>query len=152
MSKKLSSVVAVTVAALLSGCYVMPLNQYPGGAPHGSYSHSNSGGLALVPVAAYRPVFTARLYPGNPAAARVGGVSGVISNPEQGHGEFSFTLGDEQFVGEATRSPNSAKGVANASGNRGGFARCDYVMSSAALGYGSCTFASGARYDMHISQ
>lgn len=39
-----------------------------------------------------------------------------------------------------------------ASGNHGGFVRCDYMMSSAALGWGSCTFASGARYDMHISQ
>ena len=152
MSKKMLRILAVAVGAMLSGCYVMPLNQYPGGAPRGSYNNSNSGGVAIVPVAAYRPVFTARLYPGNPAAARVGGVSGVITNPEQGHGEFTFTLGGEQFSGEATRAPNSTKGVANATGNRGGFVRCDYMMSSTALGYGSCTFASGARYDMHISQ
>lgn len=149
---KLTKVFAiVAIGAAMSGCYIVPLNQYPGGVPHGSYSNSG-GGVAIVPVAAYRSVFTARLYPGNPAAARLGGVAGVISNPQQGHGEFTFMLGGEQFAGEATRAPNSSKGMANASGNQGGFVRCDYIMSSAALGYGSCTFANGARYDMHISQ
>jgi hypothetical protein len=145
---KISNVLALAIGLGLSGCYVMPLNQYPSTTGNGY----GSGGVAVVPVAAYRPVYTARLYPGNAAASRLGGVSGVISNPEQGRGEFSFTMGGEAYAGEATRAPNSAKGVANASGNRGGFVRCDYMMSSAALGYGSCTFASGARFDMHISQ
>lgn len=144
--------VAAVLGATLSACYVVPLNQYPNGQGSAGAYGNNSGGVAILPVPAYRPVFTARLYPGNPAAARLGGVSGVISNPEQGHGEFSFSLGGESYAGEATRTPNSTKGVANASGNRGGFVRCDYMMSSAALGWGSCTFAGGARYDMHISQ
>ncbi len=146
---KLSSVLGVAVlGAALSGCYVVPLNQYPNGSGNGaSYS-----GAAIVPMAAYRPAFSARLYPGNEIASRLGGVTGNISNPEQGHGQFTFNLGGEQFAGEATRTPNSTKGVANAGGNRGGFVRCDYVMSNAALGWGSCTFSNGARYDMHISQ
>lgn len=140
------------IGASLSACYVVPLNQYPNGqAGPGSYS-GNHGGVAIVPVPAYRPAFSARLYPANPAAARLGSVAGVISNPEQGHGQFTFTLAGEQYSGEATRSPNANKGVANASGSRGGFVRCDYTMSSAALGSGACTFADGARFDMHISQ
>lgn len=150
---KLAIVATVAViGASLSACYVVPLNQYPNGQAGPAAYGSNSGGVAIVPVPAYRPAYTARLYPANPAAARLGSVSGVISNPEQGHGQFTFNLNGEQYGGEATRTANSSKGVANASGNRGGFVRCDYVMNSAALGSGSCTFADGARFDMHISQ
>ena len=134
------------IAAALSGCYVMPLNQSMG---PGGYSAS---GTAIIPLAAIRAPYTARLYPGNQAASRLGATSGTISNPEDGHGQFSFNVGGESFQGEATRSPNSSKGVANASGNRGGYARCDYTMNSSSLGSGSCLFNSGARYDMHISQ
>jgi hypothetical protein len=137
--------IILAIGAALSGCYVIPLNQYPSSVPGGA-------GVAVVPMAAYRPAFSARLYPGNAIASKLGGVTGAISNPEQGHGEFTFTLGGEAFAGEATRAPNSTKGVANAGGNHGGYVRCDYVMSSAALGWGSCTFSNGARYDMHISQ
>ncbi|MES2019174.1 MAG: hypothetical protein V4484_21985 [Pseudomonadota bacterium] len=145
MLLKISAVVAIT-AATLSGCYIVPANQYQ------NATGLNNSGALLVPAGAYRPAYLARLYPGNPAASRLGSVTGNISNPEQGHGEFTFNLGGEQFAGEATRTPDSSKGVANAAGNRGGFVRCDYVMSNAALGWGSCTFSNGARYDMHISQ
>jgi hypothetical protein len=149
---KLSIVAVIAViGASLSACYVVPLNQYPNG-PNGAGMYNGGSGTAIVPMAAYRPNFSARLYPGNEAASRLGSVTGVISNPEQGHGQFSFSLGGESYAGEATRTPNSTKGVANATGNRGGFVRCDYVMSSAALGWGSCTFSNGARYDMHLSQ
>ncbi|MES2317932.1 MAG: hypothetical protein V4631_10600 [Pseudomonadota bacterium] len=148
--KKSKVFALAALGTLLSGCYVVPLNQYPSG-PHSNAGYSGSG-AAIVPMAAYRPAFSARLYPGNPEAARMGGVTGAISNSETGHGEFSFNLGGEQFAGEATRSPRSTKGVANAGGNRGGYVRCDYVMSTALLGWGSCTFSNGARYDMHISQ
>jgi hypothetical protein len=144
----LKSILAAALSgAVLTGCYVMPLNQTMPG--QGGYSAS---GTAIIPMAAIRAPYTARLYPGNPAASRLGATSGIISNPEDGHGQFSFNVGGESYQGEATRSPNSSKGVANASGNRGGFARCDYTMNSASLGSGSCLFANGARFDMHISQ
>lgn len=144
----LKSVVAVVlVGAALSGCYVMPLNQTMPG--QGGYSAS---GTAIMPLAAIRAPYTARLYPGNQAASRLGPTSGIISNPVDGHGQFSFSVGGESYSGEATRAPNSSRGLANATGNRGGFARCDYTMSSAALGSGSCLFNNGARFDMHISQ
>lgn len=143
-------VTAALLATSLSACYVMPVNSN-GSVPYGGYSASGSG-VAVVPVAAIRPVYTARLYPANDAASRMGQVSGIISNPERGHGEFSFATGGESFRGEATRAPGSNKGVANASGSRGGYVRCEYTMSSAELGSGTCQFSSGARYDIHISQ
>ena len=144
----LKSIVAVgMIGAALSGCYVMPLNQTMPGS--GGYSAS---GTAIIPMAAIRAPYTARLYPGNQAASRMGATSGIISNPVDGHGQFTFNVGGESYQGEATRSPNSSRGVANASGNRGGFARCDYTMNSGTLGSGSCLLANGARYDMHISQ
>jgi len=146
---KLSSLIAVAaIGASLSGCYVVPLNQYSNTNP--AFNHAQ--GTAFVPITAVRPPFAARLYPSNERAAQIGNVAGMISNPEHGHGEFSFTVGGESFIGEATRAPNSTKGVANASGNRGGFVRCDYMMSSANLGTGNCQFSNGAQYSMHISQ
>lgn len=148
---KISRVVAlVAMGSALAGCYVVPLNQYPASASNPAFNGAQ--GTAFVPITAVRAPFAARLYPGNEAASRLGTVAGIISNPERGHGEFSFTLGGESFAGEATRAPNSTKGIANASGNRGGYVRCDYAMSSANLGTGSCVFSNGAMYSMHISQ
>ena len=144
MSNLMRVLTAAVVGAALSGCYVVPINQQPVG---GGYT---AQGTAIV--TAIRAPFTARLYPSNTAASRLGQASGVISNPEDGRGQFSFSLGGESFQGEATRATSSSKGIANASGNRGGFARCEYVMSSSMVGSGSCLFSGGARYDMHISQ
>ena len=81
----------------------------------------------------------------------LGRVSGTITNPERGHGEFSFSLGNERYVGEATRESGSSSGHANASSDRGGYVKCSYTMNSASLGAGTCNFSGGARYDMHIS-
>ena len=146
MSNLMRVLAAGVVGAALSGCYVMPINQHPVG---GGYT---AQGTAIVPMAAIRAPFTARLYPSNAAASRIGQASGVISNPEDGRGQFSFALGGESFQGEATRAANAKKGIANASGSRGGFVRCEYMMSNGAVGSGSCLFSGGARYDMHISQ
>lgn len=138
----------VTLAALcsaLSGCYVVPAQHYPAGHPH------SQAPVAAAPVVAPRPVYTARLYPVNDVAASMGRITGTISNPERGHGEFAFLLGNESYAGEATRAPNSAKGSANAAGNRGGYVKCDYTMTGSGLGTGSCAFSNGARYDLHVS-
>ena len=142
--KQLGTFAALAVSgSLLSGCYVVPLNQ----------THSASAqAYAPVAVVTVRPIYTARMYPTNDIAATAGRISGTISNPERGQGEFAFNLGGENFVGEATRAGNSSKGTANASGNRGSYAKCTYTMSSAALGTGGCVFSSGATFDLHISQ
>ena len=141
----------LTLSALcagLSGCYVVPMQSYSNS--NNSLNSANASAVAILPPLP-RPVYTARLYPVNEAAAALGRVTGTISNPERGHGEFSFTVGSESFSGEATREPGSSKGHANASGNRGGFVKCGYAMSSTSFGTGSCLFSGGARYDMHVS-
>ena len=142
--KSLGTIAALTLSsALLSGCYVVPLHQAP-----------VASGQAYAPVAvvAVRPIYTARLYPTNDIAAAAGRISGTISNPERGQGEFAFAMGGESFVGEATRAPNASKGTANATGNRGAYAKCTYTMSNATLGTGGCVFSTGATFDLHISQ
>lgn len=131
-----------SISTLLSGCYVVPMNQAGGAYPPA---------VAAAPAPVVRPVYTARLYPVNDYAASMGRIAGTISNPERGHGEFAFTVANETYVGEATRASTSAKGSANAAGNRGGYVKCIYTMSSTVLGTGTCTFSSGAMYDMHIS-
>ena len=133
------------MGTVLSGCYVAPIQPYP----NSNVSTRNSPAVAGVPLPP--PVYTARLYPTNEQAAALGRVSGTITNPERGHGEFAFALGSERYAGEATREPGSSSGHANASGDRGGFVKCSYTMNSASLGAGTCNFSGGARYDMHIS-
>lgn len=144
-TKNIAATLALlTTSVLLTGCYVVPLYQAPGTV------NNPQAAVASAPVV--RPIYTARLYPTNDTAATVGRLMGTISNPERGHGEFAFTVASENFSGEATRQPGSAKGTANASGNRGGYVKCDYTMTNAQLGSGKCVFANGATYDMHISQ
>jgi hypothetical protein len=148
MHKVKGLLIAASVAAMLSACYVVPIQPATAGA--GS-SPRQPVPVAMAEVVAPRPVYTARLYPTNEAAAAIGRINGTISNPEKGHGEFAFNAGKEAYSGEATRSPGSPKGNANAVGNKGGYAKCDYSMSSAELGAGTCTFSNGARFDLHIS-
>jgi len=136
-----------SACAMLSGCYVVP-NQPYGNAPP---TYSVQPMQPVAPVPAPRPSYTARLYPVNNVAAQMGTITGLISNPERGYGQFTFSVGGESYMGEATREPSSANGKANAAGNRGGFAKCEYAMTNSSLGNGTCTFSTGARYEMHIS-
>ncbi len=141
--KKLALIGAI--GASLSACYVVPINQ-------SMPSQSSNVPAAYPQVALQIPVLTARLYPTNDTAAVIGRLSGTISRPEKGHGVFSLTAANETYSGEATRTSNTAKGSANAAGNRGGYIKCDYTMASSVMGSGVCVFSSGARFDMHISE
>ncbi|MET3131044.1 hypothetical protein AAKU55_001302 [Oxalobacteraceae bacterium GrIS 1.11] len=144
MFKKITLI--ATIGAALSACYVVPINQ---GVPSQS---APAAAVAVYPAAPIQtPPLTARLYPTNDAAARIGRVSGTISRPEKGYGLFTVTAGNETYSGEATREQGSAKGTANAAGNRGGYIKCDYTMSNSSLGTGVCEFSNGSRFDMHIS-
>ncbi len=142
MIKVRNVALAAALSASLAGCYVVPL-QYPPaeGAP----------AAAAVPVPVQLPVLTARLYPVNDAAASMGRLAGTISRPETGHGMFSLAAGNETYAGEATRAPGTPRGKANAAGSKGGYLRCEYVMTTTLLGNGTCIFSNGARFDMHIS-
>jgi hypothetical protein len=136
-------VATVGVAALaLTGCYVVPHNQYPAAAPATVY----------VPTAPPAPVtFAARLYPSNDLASSYGMVSAVVTNDLNGRGTFSTAINGENFMGEATRANGSARtGVANGSGNRGSYINCNYQMNSTTLGSGQCKLSNGALFTMHV--
>lgn len=130
-------------AVVLTGCYVVPVNQAPG--------------YATVPAAVAPPVvpapitFAARLYPANDLARRYGMVSAVVTNDLNGRGTFSTAIDGESFSGEATRSSTSARdGIANGAGNRGSYLQCTYKMNSASLGSGTCRLSNGAMFTMHV--
>ena len=147
MSHLKSLVVIGSACAMLTGCYVVPNQPYNSAPP--TYSVQPMQPVQVAP--APRPSYTARLYPVNNVAAQMGTVTGLISNPEKGYGQFTFSVGGESYTGEATREPGSSAGRANAAGSRGSFAKCEYAMTSATLGNGTCVFSTGARYEMHIS-
>lgn len=142
---KLCALISSLVStAALTGCYVVPISQYPAGLPA-----ATAPGAAPVP----GPVtLGARLYPANDAAVAMGVLNASIVNNLDGRGVFSVVAGGEQFNGEATRTAQSRSGTANAAGNRGGYMRCTYTMNSATQGTGTCTLSTGATFNMHIGQ
>ena len=132
--------------ATLSGCYVVPLGQYPAHYPP----------VAQVVMQAPAPVpvtFSARLYPANDLATRYGMVNAIVTSDLNGRGSFNSTISGESFVGESTRKASASReGIANGAGNRGSYINCEYLMNSATLGTGNCTLSNGARFSMHVGQ
>lgn len=65
---------------------------------------------------------------------------------------FSIPYGGDTLSGEATRTTSGSvhSGVANASGARGTYVRCNYHMNNASQGTGECLFSDGARFQMHV--
>lgn len=140
-------------AALLSGCYVVPMqpgHTLPPGPVTVVPAQSASTVAAPTPAPATQN-FTARLYPSNAEAARYGALTGVVSNDLNGRGHFSATIAGESFQGEATRAAGSSRsGVANAAGTRGGMLACRYTMNSATQGSGTCVLNNGPTFAMHV--
>lgn len=135
------------VGVLLTGCYVVPIepHRYPGS------HHPHAAPVVVAPAAPAPVTFAARLYPANEIAARHGMVQAVVTNDLNGRGTFSTNISGEQFSGEATRQSAAARsGIANGSGNRGSYIRCQYTMNSATLGAGSCQLSDGAVFNMHV--
>ena len=144
-------------AALLPGCYVMPVGPDTQGNPQYLYSP-----VPVVPAPVHVPagaqpggampaVLGVKLYPINDLANQTGLLTGQVTNLMTGQGRFSFNYQGETLVGEATRVANDERrGVAAAHGQRGTFARCEYQMSSPRLGAGTCTFSNGAQYQLHV--
>jgi hypothetical protein len=140
------ALMVATGVAVLSGCYVVPVGQYPSPYPPATQ--------VVVPPPATQPVtFAARLYPANDLATSYGMVNAVVTNDLNGRGNFQTTINGESFAGEATRQAGSSRdGIANGAGNRGSYINCRYTMNSATLGTGSCTLSNGARFTMHVGQ
>ncbi|MDR7307336.1 hypothetical protein [Rhodoferax saidenbachensis] len=142
VSRGLVSLAALGSAAILTGCYVVPLNQAPGYV-----------GTVPVPItAAPGPItFPARLYPANDLARGYGMVSAIVTNDLNGRGTFNTVIDGESFSGEATRNSTSARdGIANGAGNRGSYLQCTYKMNNATLGTGTCRLSNGALFTMHV--
>jgi hypothetical protein len=153
--------IAASVAALtLAGCYAVPIASMPDGTPYYAYSPvpfaaappRTNGSVPRVSPAGPMPAsLPVKLYPSNDLANQTGVLTGEVTNLMTGKGRFAFNYQGETLVGEATRVANDERrGVASAYGPRGTFARCEYQMSTALMGAGSCTFSNGAQYQVHI--
>lgn len=149
----------LALTAALSGCYVMPAGQDPGGNPYYVYSPvpitptpgTRGGHPAAVPGGPMPATLPVKLYPINDLANQTGVLTGQVTNMMTGKGRFTFNYQGETLVGEATRVANDERrGVASAYGGRGLFARCEYQMSNPHMGAGTCTFSNGAEYQVHI--
>jgi len=135
----ISSVIA---AAVLTGCYVVPI--HPANVP--------APAVYTTPAAPSSLTFAARLYPANDAASAYGMVGGVVTNDLNGRGTFTTNINGESFTGEATRTSRSShrEGVANGAGSRGGYISCRYTMNTTTLGTGECKLSNGALFTMHV--
>jgi hypothetical protein len=132
----------------LTACYVVPIQ--PGEHP-GTSRPAPTTIYVPAPQAPAAVTFAARLYPANELAANYGMISAVVTNDLNGRGTFSTAINGETFTGEATRASGTARdGVANGSGNRGGYISCRYQMNSTTLGSGQCRLSNGAQFTMHV--
>jgi hypothetical protein len=142
------SLIAATIGSVvLTGCYVIPVQ--PDGRPYPNTIPGTPPAAIIVPSPG--PVVgQVRLYPANDAAANFGVINGQVMNLLDGRGQFSVTIGNEVLTGEATRLPRSQSGTASASGNRGSYLSCNYMMTNPNLGSGTCSLSSGAQFRMHL--
>lgn len=168
---------AAACAMFLSGCYVVPLQSEAGRPPVYAYTTQLPPQLShpqAAPAVGPAPAASlhVRLYPVNETATQQGALQGVVADTQGGRGTFMLAVAGDQLQGEATRVPDnypgfgrvfrdvlggapsavpgSRKGVANASGSRGLYANCEYVMTAPTLGTGVCAFSNGAKYQLHF--
>lgn len=159
---------AVCAAALVSGCYVIPLDY-----PHSPAQMVIPAGSGPVPIPAPLPVPTvlqARLYPLNETAGKTGVLSASVTDRAQGHATFVLHHAGEVLQGEASRvaagypgfgkvhrevygdgrMPAGQRGIASAAGAGGTYVNCEYALSAPNRGMGACVFSNGAKYQLHF--
>ncbi len=145
------SSVLLAVAVSTSACYVVPAAGPDGTAQYRSYPLPPSGTPLPPPAGATPATLTVRLYPNNELATPTGVVSGSVTNMMTGKGRFVLNYLGEVLSGEATRISNDEKrGVASAFSSGGMYMSCEYQMNTPHQGAGTCSFANGAKYQMHI--
>lgn len=167
--KRRLGVAAVSATAILSGCYVIPID-YPH-APGQPPSFPSATGAVAVP--APQPVPTmlqARLYPLNETAGKMGALTATVMDKVNGHASFSLSHDGELLQGEASRvpvgypgfgnvhrevygdgrMPAGQRGIASAAGGRGTYVNCEYALSGPNRGMGACIFSNGAKYQLHF--
>ena len=142
--KILRNLAALSLSSLaLSGCYVISTI-----GPEGQPAYYPATPSAAVAAAV---ALNARLYPANDLATQTGVVTGTVTNMLNGKGRFQLNYGSELLSGESTRvSGDDRRGVASAYGPNGSFMNCEYQMSNARQGAGTCMFSNGAKYRLHI--
>jgi len=116
--------------------------------------------------------YQARLYPMNDIAAQGGQLVATITDLHTGRGVLSMNMAGEFMSGEATRvsdnhpgfgnvyqqvlktpikaSPGQPKGIANATGSRGTWINCEYILEASGRGTGACVMSNGAAYQIHF--
>jgi len=133
-------------------------------------------GVPMPPSASVMPsgpsTYQARLYPMNDRAAQYGQLVATITDLHTGRGMLSMNFDGEFMSGEATRvsdthpgfgtvyervlkapiqvRPGQPKGIANATGSRGTWINCEYVLESAGRGTGACLMSNGAAFQIHF--
>ncbi|HEY5632169.1 MAG TPA: hypothetical protein VIT02_00260 [Burkholderiaceae bacterium] len=170
-----ASVLALGLSALLGACYVVPMN--PDGSPAWQYlppPPPAAGAPVAAPPAmpAMASSYQARLYPMNELAAQSGQLVATIADLHTGRGVLSMTMAGEFLTGEATRvsdshpgfgavyqrvlrtpikvAPGQPRGIANATGSRGTWVNCEYVLEQSGRGTGACMMSNGAAYQIHF--
>jgi hypothetical protein len=166
---------AVAAGAMLSACYVVPIDPRTGqGYPVGTPRDAAGPVTVITPPAPSAPspnVLTARLYPLNAQAQQGGLLTAVVVDHQTGRGNFSVAYLGDTLQGEATRVDASyaafgrihsevlgtpprgftgRRGIANAFGAKGISVQCEYQITGPAMGTGACQFSDGARYQMHF--
>jgi len=116
--------------------------------------------------------YQARLYPMNEQAAQSGQLLATLTDLHTGRGMLSMNLNGEYLSGEATRvsdghpgfgtvyekvvkrpiqmQSGQPKGIANATGSRGTWVNCEYVLERGGRGTGACLMSNGAAYQIHF--
>lgn len=164
----------VVAAAFASACVVVPIDPRTGQPiPYGT---PNTGGgnvtvIAPPPAAPQPVVLSARLYPVNEQAGRLGMLTAVVVDKQGGRGSFSVSVAGDTLQGEATRvdggyasfgrvhdevlgasrrAYSGQRGIANGAGSHGLNVQCEYLITGPGIGTGACLFSDGARYQMHF--
>ncbi|MEF8701107.1 MAG: hypothetical protein V5B36_07665 [Candidatus Accumulibacter sp. UW25] len=152
-----ATAVLLLAMAGTSACYVVPATAPDGSTTYGYYpvppaTVPPAGGETAPRMPAATPAtLTVRLYPANAHATQTGVISGTVTNMMTGKGRFVVNYQGEVLSGEATRVANEEKrGVASAFGPGGMYMSCEYQMNTPYQGAGTCSFANGASYQMHI--
>lgn len=162
----LQGALVLALPPLLGGCYVVPMGSDQIGKLTALLEQAQTAPQATKPAAAEAKAvepkvvaaapavptaLQARLYPVNDIATENGMVSGTVTNMMNGKGRLQLSYRGELLTGEATRVVgDERKGIASAWGGNGSFMSCEYQMSSAVRGAGTCNFSDGARYTVHV--
>ncbi|HLS85830.1 MAG TPA: hypothetical protein VK043_05990 [Burkholderiales bacterium] len=158
---------ALGATALLSGCYVVPIDpRYPA-----EQQVVVTQPASATPAPRPLPItLQARLYPLNETAGKMGALTAVVSDSADGHATFTLHHAGEVLQGEASRvsagypgfgtvhrqvygdgrMPAGQRGIASGASPRGTYVNCEYALSGPNRGTGACLFSNGAKYQMHF--